>query len=254
MLRFGEAGAANDFRGALGFQLPESVFRPRNESGPSGLRDSPRPFVLRVREIEGRVLRAGEVFEARLHLFDAGAEEALIRAVRGICSSGLGPDRVPLQFVEVRVEQLMLDLSPRCAAPERIEVDFLTPAELKGWDGNPPLPFQVLVARLRDRVSALRGEYGPGPAAFDFAGLAERAKAVQCDSCRLGHASAARKSLRTGRRHPLGGFTGACVYSGDLREFLPLLEAGVYTGVGRQTVWGKGEISLRAVGSAAGAP
>ena len=53
-----------------------------------------------------------------------------------------------------------------------------------------------------------------------------------------------RRSSRTGQTHPLGGFTGTVTYEGDLAEFLPWLKAGYWTGVGRQTVWGKGLILL----------
>ncbi len=50
-LRFSAAGAGNDLRGALGHVLPEEWFRPRVDTGPSGLRDWPRPFVLRISAI-----------------------------------------------------------------------------------------------------------------------------------------------------------------------------------------------------------
>jgi CRISPR/Cas system endoribonuclease Cas6 (RAMP superfamily) len=42
----------------------------------------------------------------------------------------------------------------------------------------------------------------------------------------------------------LGGFTGEIEYQGELGEFLPWLRAGQWVGVGRQTVWGKGEIRV----------
>ena len=50
-------------------------------------------------------------------------------------------------------------------------------------------------------------------------------------------------SRATGQRHALGGFTGFAEYAGELAEFVPYLEIGRWTGVGRQTVWGKGEIA-----------
>jgi hypothetical protein len=37
---------------------------------------------------------------------------------------------------------------------------------------------------------------------------------------------------------------GSADYEGDLAEFLPFLEAARWTGVGRQTVWGNGEIHV----------
>jgi hypothetical protein len=51
-----------------------------------------------------------------------------------------------------------------------------------------------------------------------------------------------RRSSRTGQVHPIGGFVGEAEYEGDLAEFVPYLHAARWTGVGRQTVWGKGEI------------
>jgi len=44
--------------------------------------------------------------------------------------------------------------------------------------------------------------------------------------------------------HSLGGFTGEAEYEGDLAEFLPWLRAARWVGVGRQTVWGKGELRV----------
>jgi hypothetical protein len=38
---------------------------------------------------------------------------------------------------------------------------------------------------------------------------------------------------------------GEADYEGELGEFLPILRAAEYTGVGRQTVWGKGSIGVR---------
>ena len=54
----------------------------------------------------------------------------------------------------------------------------------------------------------------------------------------------ARRSSRTGQVHPIGGFVGEAEYVGELGEFVPYLKAGKWVGVGRQTVWGKGEISI----------
>lgn len=62
--------------------------------------------------------------------------------------------------------------------------------------------------------------------------------------CELVHVHAERISRKTGQRHPLSGFTGIAEYEGELTEFIPYLEIAGYTGVGRQTVWGKGEISV----------
>ena len=74
--------------------------------------------------------------------------------------------------------------------------------------------------------------------------MGERAAAVRMTRCDLTHARAERLSSRTGQRHPLGGFVGEAEYEGELGEFVSYLKLGKWVGVGRQTVWGKGEIEV----------
>ena len=68
--------------------------------------------------------------------------------------------------------------------------------------------------------------------------------------CKLTWEKVERKSGRTGQIHPLGGFLGDADYEGDLAEFLPWLRVAQWVGVGRQTVWGKGDV--RVVGTTPG--
>jgi hypothetical protein len=222
--------SANFLRGGFGKAL-RSVdreaysrwFEPHSIDGPSGLRDSPRAFVIRVPEQDG------SRFEFGVHLFDvnAGAAEMAILAFR--------------EFVEVAsVERRELHLTLNGDRPaSRVRVSFVTPTELKGAD-RPEFP--ALFARLRDRISTLRALYQGGPLDIDFKEMAERASRVKMTRCEITHVDAERVSRNTGQRHSLGGFVGFAQYEGDLSEFLPYLEIGRYTGVGRQTVWGKGEI------------
>ena len=58
--------------------------------------------------------------------------------------------------------------------------------------------------------------------------------------CDIHHVETSRRSGRTGQIHSLGGFVGEAEYEGDLTEFVPYLRAAQWTGVGRQTAWGKG--------------
>ena len=130
------------------------------------------------------------------------------------------------------------------AGIRRIRVRFLTPTELKG--ASRPC-FHVLLARIRDRVSTLRAMYQGGPIEVDFKALKERAALVQMTRCEIEHVEAERTSRRTGQTHSLGGFVGIAEYEGDLGEFVPYLEAAGWTGVGRQTVWGKGQIACEII-------
>jgi CRISPR/Cas system endoribonuclease Cas6 (RAMP superfamily) len=144
-------------------------------------------------------------------------------------------------------EPLVLSLAPCPVAVETVSVDFLTPTELKSREQvvSEPL-FPILFARVRDRIATLRTLYGGGPMDVDFRALGERASAVRITASSVRLVEVTRHSSRTGQRHPIGGFAGWASYAGPLAEFLPWLEAAAFTGVGRQTTWGKGEIRVRA--------
>jgi hypothetical protein len=74
--------------------------------------------------------------------------------------------------------------------------------------------------------------------------MGERAALIQMRRCELQWEQVSRRSGRTGQVHSIGGFTGEAVYEGDLTEFLPWLKAARWVGVGRQTVWGKGDVRV----------
>ena len=128
----------------------------------------------------------------------------------------------------------------------RLRVRFVTPTELKAGHQVADRPeFGILFGRLRDRISNLRALYGAGPLEIDFSAMGERAAAVRMTWYELQQTEVDRLSSRTGQRHPLGGFVGEAAYEGELGEFLPYLRLGKWVGVGRQTVWGKGEMEMR---------
>lgn len=223
--------STNTLRGAFGSALKKldadayaGFFAPKRAegSGPSGLADPPRPFVFRL---------LGPL-EVGLNLFltrDPAVElftRVMAELGTVISVAGTEPLRLSLCVPEPKV----------C----RLRVHFLTPTELKGAEQP---EFGILLARIRDRVSTLRELYGEGPLAMDFKAFGERASRVAMARCELVPVAAERTSRGTGQRHSLGGFTGVAEYEGDLAEFLPFLEIARWTGVGRQTVWGKGEIA-----------
>lgn len=235
--------AGNVFRGALGTVLHETpmygqVFAPRAESGPSGLADPPRPFVIRASALDGRRFGPGQRFSLEVNLFASGMEEYFTRAWRKLGDEGLGPAQGRFVVEEKSTANVEIDLA-RMTPAMRLRIEFLSPTEIKG--ASEP-SFAVLFARLRDRISTLRSLYQGSPLEIDFRAMGERAAAVRCLARQLEWESVERRSSRTGQTHPLGGFTGWAEYEGELAEFVPFLEAGRYTGVGRQTVWGKGAL------------
>ncbi len=231
--------SANLLRGGFGKALrradPDAYaryFAPTSPQGPSGLRDLPRPFVFRAAHLDGVRIASGEAFEIGINLFEI--RDRPIEIFRDALCAMLRARFASMEGAE------LLRLPLAAGSPvEGVRVRFVTPTELKGAaDPN----FGVLFARIRDRVSTLRALFGAGPLDIDFKAMGERAQRVRTIRSDLRHVDAERFSRSTGQRHPLGGFIGTVEYEGELAEFVPYLEAARWTGVGRQTVWGKGEI------------
>jgi hypothetical protein len=264
--------STNVLRGALGTVLRSAatpaeyarLFRPGTALGksPSGLADWPRPFVLRASHLDGVSVPPQGSFFVDVHIFDLHrpAVTHFRTTFEQLAVQGLGPGRGRAELVGV--DQLDLEdqaapaldglanpsvvsLDPCPRQVERVRVRFLTPTELKARGRVAEQPeFPVLFGRLRDRIGTLRSLYGAGPLGADFRGMAERAAEVRMADCQLVWTHLQRRSGRTGEVHPLGGFTGEAEYQGELAEFLPWLHAARWVGVGRQTVWGKGDLRV----------
>jgi hypothetical protein len=259
--------AGNVLRGAFGTSLRhisgayDQLFAPTaSGKGPSGFADSPRPFVFRAAQLNGRTVDAGESFSFDVHVFDV-PDPALPQFARTLAEAahqGLGPRRGRANLTAIwqldssknptgpAQRELKPIVVPLCPDPTRVDratVRFITPTALKCGDSLAAAPeFQILFARARDRVSTLRALYDEGPLEIDFAGMGERASRVRTTRCDLHQVNVKRRSSRTGQVHPLGGFVGEADYEGDLAEFMPFLRAAQWTGIGRHTVWGNGEL------------
>lgn len=241
------------------------IFAPKMAHCPSGLADPPRPFVLRVaRRSEGWIERGGEL-EIGVHLFDLDADlvRYLVVAFAQLGTAGIGPGRGRCRLVAVDQDAVRLFEHGTMAAPQlpsalevgldgcpewsgRLEVEFVTPAEIKADGGVVARPeFRVLMARVRDRVASLMTIYQGTKLEMDFDGFLREAAEVRLTDSGLESTRAMRRSTRTGQSHALGGVVGRLVYEGPVGRYLPWLAAAAWTGVGRQTVWGKGQIAVQ---------
>ena len=210
--------------------------------------DRPRPFVFRAAHLDGSSIASGERFHFDLHLFDRSPEVygQFLEAFQQIARDGMGPRRARAELLEAKSEPLEFALPEEPVRANRIAIRFVTPTELKDGGRIIERPnFAVLFGRVRDRVSSLRSFYGPGPLDLDFRAMGERASLIEMPRCDIRHVDVKRRSSRTGQIHSIGGVVGDAEYEGDLGEFIPILEVAQFTGVGRQTVWGKGQIEIR---------
>jgi hypothetical protein len=241
--------SGNILRGAFGLILREvageedytRLFEPKPAAnGPSGLADLPRPFVFRAAHLDGRGVAPGEAFHFDVNLLtrDPWPVPHFEAAFRQLATHGLGPGRGKALLQAMDLATLEFSFHPVPA--RRVTVEFVTPTELKGGETS---AFALLIARLRDRISNLQG-----PLDIDYRALAHLARAVRITHSDLRQVKAERTSSRTGQTHALSGFIGETTYEGELAPFMPYLTIGQYTGVGRQTVWGKGQMRVHESG------
>lgn len=259
-LRFPEGPASNTLRGALGLLGGAGLWPARrspergNWPSPSGLADAPPPFVLRSSHLDQQSFAPNSEFHFHLHLFETRDESlALIQAAFSrLYQEGLGPGRARVELLSIaNTTPIEISLAPPPGPIPQLTVHFQTPTELKSRAAIAQRPdFPILAARLRDRIATLSDLYGTASLDLDFRAFATRAAGIRMTHCDIHHESAHRRSTRTGQTHPLGGFVGQASYEGDLREFLPWLEAAHWTGVGRQTAWGKGQLRTQRFGDA----
>lgn len=161
------------------------------------------------------------------------------------------PDALVLSLGESSEASSTNDKAPTDSVAGRLLLQFLTPTELK-HEGRivetPDAP--VLIARAFDRISTLAMIYGSEHAEQDTTQqirreLLEAAGRLRLARIELSMVEAGRVSSRTGQKHGLEGFVGEVEYEGPADALVaaaPWLQAAAFTGVGRQTVWGKGEI------------
>jgi CRISPR-associated endoribonuclease Cas6 len=266
------AGCGEPTECRRGTDCPYSfLFEPKLESGPSGMRHPPRPFVIRARPLAGKTIASGKQFDFGINLFELRrpAIEWLVDAFSRWKEDDQGParSRVLLESVEVerpsgesqllfadgafleeKPEPVSLSLdSIGAVSANKIQIDFVSPTEFKENGSVVESPsFGVLMRRIGERAHALCAIYGDGQLSVDWPRFTKAAEAVRTTYCRGIHAAVKRISRKTGS-HPIGGFVGEMVYEGELSMFMPWLRIAEVTGVGRQTVWGKGEIRVRIV-------
>ena len=217
---------------------PVSSSRKPRAMGPSGLADRPRPFIIRAAHLDGQTITASSV-SLRCTPLRPGASE------QPPSFGGSGRESAPAAGFWFRWSRRKhrdpTEPPPGYAA--HINVKFVAPTELKGADRGPRIPHPLrppprphlhAARALRARPPRYRfSRHGGSRRAGPY--LALRPEVVRHRTPLQPHRPDT--SDRRLRR--------SAEYDGDLGEFLPYLRAGQWTGVGRQTVWGKGEICFQ---------
>lgn len=153
-------------------------------------------------------------------------------------------DRAERRFFHIP-EPLRLPLDSGPSAPATFTVEFLLPTRLvvQGQLTDAPQLVDIVEALAR-RVLLLRYFHCGGwlePLSTAFLEAARSARLVQHD---LSWQDWERFSGRQKRRIPIGGLVGRIVFEGDLGRLRPLLVAGEFVHVGKDTTFGLGKFRI----------
>lgn len=128
-------------------------------------------------------------------------------------------------------------------SPKLISLSFLTPTRIL-YDSHLTLDleFHILIRNLLRRLSLLSYFHCNGdPTDWDFKGIIEKAKEVKVKEKNLRWYDWERYSGRQETRIKMGGFVGDITFEGDIKPFMPLIEAGEVLHVGKGTGFGLGK-------------
>lgn len=124
---------------------------------------------------------------------------------------------------------------------KEVTVNFKTVTRLKFADQFVErIEFHILIRNLLRRISSLAYFHHDWEVEADFKGLIDRALSIEIIKDGTRWVDWERYSSRQDSRINLGGVMGEVVYRGDMGEYLPLLELGQYTHVGKAAVFGMG--------------
>jgi len=241
-------------------------------------RTAPHPFILDPPSVEARFFPPGKPFSLGLTLFGKSLHSLpyFIFAFERLGRNGLGRQRVrcPLSNVtttclgkewllyssdegtlqpgDVFEQNFVLDLSTSSlsdngSTPTKICLEFLTPFRVIFQEKLvPELAFHIFIRSLLRRLAHLSYFHcGGNTEGVPFREWIELAQQVQTASHDLHWYDWERYSSRQDSHMRLGGLVGTITFEGPLAPFLPLLQMGEVTHVGKGTSFGLGHYRLR---------
>lgn len=248
--------------------LYSRIFEPHFDDTPSGMRDIPRPFILTHTNDDREIIYAGESFNIGFNLFGWACDYYghFIEAVREMGNEGIGSLRGRFLLKHVYNEDIngnkevvvinnniLKDVRPFTIdgnyqiLTRYIKITIRTPTIIKYEGSIVRQPdFYHLFLRLRDRVSAIAYFHNGIELEEDFKLLELEAREVETIQSNWRWVELKRRSSKTHQLHDLSGVVGYGVYDFKSIErvelFAPWIKIGEIVNVGKNSVWGMGEI------------
>jgi hypothetical protein len=232
-----------------------------------------RPFLLEPPLDEQREYAASTELEFSLVLYGEGQEHLphFLLAFLALGEMGLGINRARFSLLRVEIESLIGErqtiyqhgsgrLLPHSAAvtwedveqraaglPDKVCIQLLTPTLLRS-DSQPQRqvdPELILRAAVRRLTQLAEDCAGANISKVDFPAIIQGAKGCSISESELSWHQLERYSSRQKQQLRLGGLVGQFVLTGSaLRILLPLLVWSELTHLGKNTVFGLGQVKL----------
>jgi len=246
------------------------IFEPHyNEGIPSGLKDLPRPFIFTHTKDEREIIYPGESFNIGFNLFGWACDyyAHFITAIKEIGNEGIGPlrgkyivrnvfsiDNLGDRDLILSNDQVLKQAKPFSISGFNMEseftrIDLNTPTIIKYEDNIITQPeFYHIFLRLRDRISAISYFHNGMELDYDFKLLELEAREVRTVESKWKVKEVKRRSSRTHILQDMSGIVGYGIYDFKTKErselFAPWLKIGEIVNVGKNTVWGMGEMKI----------
>jgi len=130
----------------------------------------------------------------------------------------------------------------------RVKVTFITPFRTQFKNklyGD--VKFHILARAMLRRISTVFKLFGEKEPELDYKGIIDRANGVEIVDNKTKWTEWRRYSSRQNTGMFMGGVSGEIIYSGCLEEFIPLLDMSSKLHIGKQTTFGLGKISYKAI-------
>lgn len=219
-----------------------------------GVTRAPQPLIPLFPPPGRLEFKTGDAFELGARLLGPVRPEdgfRLTAALEGMADFALGRDEGQVVFEQISQRgprERPVTLEPREDRPQRLRVDFETPAwlEQRGRlmdDMDCPALFRAVHRRLTT-VCALYGSLARDHDE-EFARRDRLVEAITTVERRITAVQWERHALEREERHPMKGILGFIVFEGAVDEFLPLFRMAEVTHIGKATSYGLGRIRVR---------
>jgi len=210
-------------------------------------KEIPHPFVLAAldvkKDIYVRIVLFGKYIDFFPYFYfvlsKTGKKKGFkITEIKNFNRQILKDDALDIKFEKVNASHFNNEKSP-----SQYSINFITPLRIKYNNKlvNPTmLEFHHIIRNLLRRFSLLFYFYGGKEWKIDYKSIIEEAEKIKLKEVDVKWLELERYSARTKHFSPMGGIVGHVLLPEEAKTFLPAIQLGQYTQIGKNTSFGHG--------------